>query len=59
VPPAFVLCVAGECFALGEGLSEAASARADHAFSLLQELCRSSAAWEAHLTAARDECDGR
>ena len=58
-PPAFVLCVAGECFALGVGLSEAASAHADRAFSLLQELCRSSAAWEAHLTAARGECDGR
>ena len=59
VPPAFVLCVAGECFALGEGLSGAAGVHADRAFALLQELCRSPTAWETHLTAARGECDGR
>ena len=37
--PAFVLCVRGECFALGEGLSKAAQAHADAAFVLLRRLC--------------------
>lgn len=48
-PPAFVLCVAGECFELGEGLSTAASSHAGHAFELLQALCRSPRidAWQA------------
>lgn len=49
VPPAFVLCVAGECFELGEGLSTAASRHAGCAFELLQALCRSPRidAWQA------------
>ena len=38
-PPAFVLGVRGERFALGEGLSDAAEAHADAAFALLQSLC--------------------
>jgi hydrogenase maturation protease len=38
-PPAFVLCVRGEKFELGEGLSVAASAYAEAAFNLLQHLC--------------------
>ena len=48
-PPAFVLCVAGECFELGEGLSTAASRHAGRAFELLQALCRSPRidAWQA------------
>jgi len=41
-PPAFVLCVRGESFALGEGLSAAASSHADAAFELLQFLCRAA-----------------
>jgi len=47
-PPAFVLCVCGERFELGEGLSEAAQAHADAAFDLLQRLCRGPqvAAWK-------------
>lgn len=39
-PPAFVLCVRGQSFELGEGLSAAAAAHADCAFELLQELAR-------------------
>jgi len=39
-PPAFVLCVRGECFELGEGLSAAASDHAERAFERLQALCR-------------------
>jgi hydrogenase maturation protease len=39
-PAAFVLCVRGEHFQLGESLSPAASLNADAAFSLLEELCR-------------------
>ena len=39
-PPAFVLCVRGEGFALGECLSVAAQANADSAFLLLERLCR-------------------
>ena len=48
-PPAFVLCVRGEHFELGEGLSAAATRHADSAFALLQELCRTSRAdaWQA------------
>jgi hydrogenase maturation protease len=38
-PSAFVLCVRGEEFELGEGLSLAASDYADAAFNLLQQLC--------------------
>lgn len=39
-PPAFVLCVRGESFELGEPLSAAASNYAEAAFSLLTKLCR-------------------
>jgi hydrogenase maturation protease len=48
-PPAYVLCVRGESFALGEGLSQAAEAHANAAFALLQTLCANTqhAAWAA------------
>ncbi len=51
-PPAFVLCVRGERFALGEGLSRAARDHADAAFELLTEICRASRvdAWQARVT---------
>lgn len=51
-PPAFVLCVRGERFELGEALSPAAEIRAEQAFGLLARLCRQpdAAAWES-LTA--------
>ena len=39
-PPAFVLCVRGETFELGEPLSVAASRHAEAAFSLLAQLCQ-------------------
>lgn len=39
-PPAFVLCVRGERFELGEGLCTSAQKHADAAFRLLQTLCR-------------------
>lgn len=39
-PPAFVLCVRGESFELGEPLSAAAEAHAAAAFACLQRLCR-------------------
>jgi hydrogenase maturation protease len=39
-PPAFVLCVRGERFELGEGLSAEAAAHVDAAFELLRHLCR-------------------
>lgn len=50
-PPAFVLCVHGEGFELGEGLSPAAQACADAAFDLLRRLCRHpwADAWSAGL----------
>jgi hydrogenase maturation protease len=38
-PPSFVLCVRGERFELGEGLSEAAQAHAGAALELLRRLC--------------------
>jgi hydrogenase maturation protease len=46
-PPAFVLCVRGEQFELGETLSAAAAQHADAAFALLTRLCRqpSLAGW--------------
>ncbi len=51
-PPAFVLCVRAESFALGEGLSPAASRHAECAFELLQALCRVAKleAWMSRLT---------
>ncbi len=39
-PPAFVLCVRGDHFALGEEISDDAKANMDAAFSFLQEICR-------------------
>jgi hydrogenase maturation protease len=39
-PPAFVLCVRGECFELGAPLSQAAENHAAAAFDLLKTLCR-------------------
>lgn len=38
-PAAFVLCVRGECFALGEALGARARRHAEAAFALLTELC--------------------
>ena len=51
-PPAFVLCVRGERFVLGEGLSRAAREHADAAFELLAGLCRAARvdAWQARVT---------
>lgn len=37
-PPAFTLCIRGECFELGEPLSPAAEQNLDSAFSFLQKL---------------------
>ena len=47
-PPAFVLCVRGESFELGEGLSPAAAQHCAAAMELLAELCRQAtlAGWE-------------
>jgi len=47
-PPAFVLCVRGEQFELGEALSAAAESNLKAAFGLLQTLCRNVEfpAWE-------------
>lgn len=47
-PPAFVLCVRGEQFELGEPLSAAASQHLEAAMAQLAQLCRnpSLAAWE-------------
>jgi hydrogenase maturation protease len=46
-PPAFVLCVRGEEFGLGEPLTAVAAAHAEAAWALLQSLCReaTAAAW--------------
>ncbi|RDE52584.1 MAG: homospermidine synthase [Candidatus Accumulibacter meliphilus] len=51
-PPAFVLCVRGERFELGEGLSAAASSHGERAFELLQALCGLAEvdAWMGQLT---------
>jgi len=54
LPPAFVLCIRGEEFELGEPLSTVAESNLRAAFELLMQLCRqpSLAAWElAALTA--------
>lgn len=47
-PPAYVLCVRGERFELGETLSAAAAAHVEQAFELLTRLCRQAdpAFWE-------------
>ena len=42
-PPAFVLCVRGEKFELGEPLSAAAESYLEAAFDLLMQLCRQAA----------------
>ncbi|WP_246148242.1 hydrogenase maturation protease [Candidatus Accumulibacter phosphatis] len=51
-PPAFVLCVSGQHFELGDGLSAVAIRHADWAFELLQALCRSPwiDAWQASIS---------
>ena len=41
-PPSFVLCVRGECFELGEGLSADALGRMDEAMNRLEQLIRLS-----------------
>ena len=41
-PPAFVLCVRGESFELGDALGAAAENHATAAFGLLKELCRTA-----------------
>lgn len=38
-PPAFVLCVRGERFGLGEGMSDVATQRLERAWVLLRDLC--------------------
>ncbi|MBU1365878.1 MAG: hydrogenase maturation protease [Gammaproteobacteria bacterium] len=47
-PPAFVLCIRGETFELGEALSPASEGNLELAFELLQRLCRNPllSAWE-------------
>ncbi len=47
-PPAFALCLRGESFGLGEGLSAEGAARLEAAWDFVQELMRerSVAAWE-------------
>lgn len=65
-PAAFVLCVRGESFVLGEGLSEAAAAHARAALDRLKMLCRvpEAAAWRAagvesaHFAACPGQADG-
>ncbi|MBI4742198.1 MAG: hydrogenase maturation protease [Betaproteobacteria bacterium] len=63
-PPAYVLCVRGETFELGEGLSAAAEANAIAAFALLQSLCRGAegVVWAArcgsHETAGQRQLSG-
>lgn len=51
-PPAFVLCVSGECFELGEALSATASRNAEAAYSLLMQLCRQAGLDDWNLAAA-------
>ena len=53
-PPAFVLCVRGESFVLGEDLSAAAREHAEEAFRLLTRLCRAAeaAVWKTFLSPA-------
>jgi len=48
-PPSYMLCVRGEHFELGAGLSAAANANAERAWQLLEQLCtRADAAhWQA------------
>jgi len=53
-PPSFVLCVRGECFELGEGLSYSALGGVDEAMGLLQRLIRQPAlaGWDSLATLA-------
>jgi len=48
-PPAYVLCVRGQRFELGEGLSPAAMAHLEAAWGFLQQLCQApeAAVWGA------------
>ena len=50
-PPAFILCVRGEGFELGAGLSAQAISHLEQAWTFLQELCASTT-----LTAWRSRC---
>lgn len=54
-PPAYVLCVRGEGFELGEPLTKSAEQHADAAMELLKKLCRdcSTVYWEGHQSAGR------
>lgn len=55
-PEAFVLCVRGECFELGAGLSGPARAHAEAAWRKLAQLCArpDAALWRALVTARAD-----
>ncbi|MBE0626215.1 MAG: hydrogenase maturation protease [Burkholderiales bacterium] len=55
-PPSFVLCVRGEQFELGAGLSEAAGVNLEAAWGRLQLLCTQAEAarWRALLTPGAD-----
>lgn len=55
-PPSFVLCVRGEHFELGAGLSDAARAHAEAAWEQLQLLCTlpEAARWRTMLTSGTD-----
>ena len=56
-PPAYVLCVCGECFDLGEGLSPAAQSRVAEAMAWLERLIGAPdpAAWAALATQGQAE----
>jgi hydrogenase maturation protease len=55
-PPSFVLCVRGERFDIGDGLSATAEAHVEAAWRQLTRLCREPAAalWRAIASAASD-----
>ena len=57
-PPSFTLCVRGERFELGEGLSAEAAERLEAAWAFLQGLMRERTV-EAWRRAARPEAEGR
>jgi hydrogenase maturation protease len=54
-PPSFLLCVRGESFELGEGLSAEGAARLEQAWSLLEclERARDPEAWRLHASGRR------
>ena len=60
-PPSFVLCVRGERFELGAGLSPAAERHVEAAWRQLQLLCAQpdAAHWHTLLTARADNFSGR